>query len=58
MNRLLAACGFSLELVPLGGYGIDRTAIRQLLSLTPTERLRLAREEQRNLQRFEEGVRR
>ncbi|HJW95757.1 MAG TPA: hypothetical protein VJ901_19255 [Thermoanaerobaculia bacterium] len=35
------------------GAGIDRTVIRELLKLTPEERLRLLVEEVRNLQEFD-----
>jgi len=47
--RLLRECGMSLEPVPRAGVGVDRTAIRQLLALSPRERLRLASKEARNL---------
>ena len=49
--RLLRACGFELEAAPLSGVGIDRTAIRELLKLSPAERVRLATQEARNLER-------
>ena len=49
LERLLEACGFRLAIRQAGGEGIDRTAIRELLRLTPAERLRLATEEARNL---------
>jgi transcriptional regulator with XRE-family HTH domain len=50
MARLLRACGYDLEVAPLAGMGVDRTAIRELLNLSPTERVRLAAEEARNLE--------
>jgi uncharacterized protein len=51
--RLLAACGYELDLVPrLEGAGVDRSAIRELLSLAPEERLRRAGVEARNLDRL------
>lgn len=49
LERLLEACGFQLQLVPRAGEGIDRTAIRELLRTTPTERARLAAREARSL---------
>ncbi len=49
--RLLRACGFDLEAVPLSGVGVDRTAIRELLKLSPAQRVRLATQEARNLER-------
>lgn len=52
LERLLEACGFSLELVAKSGQGVDRTAIRELLRLSPAERARLAVEEARNLERI------
>lgn len=42
VDRLLAKCGVRLVVEDRPGQGIDRTAIRELLRLTPTERLELA----------------
>lgn len=42
VERLLDACGMRLALEPRAGRGIDRTAIRELLRLTPAERLAAA----------------
>ena len=50
-ERLLRACGVRLDLSPVAGEGVDRTAIRRLLSLSPAERARLAVKEARNLER-------
>jgi transcriptional regulator with XRE-family HTH domain len=47
LSRLLAACGHRLEMHASGGDGIDRTAIRELLALTPTERAAIATAEGR-----------
>jgi transcriptional regulator with XRE-family HTH domain len=52
LERLLRACGLQLDLARLAGEGVDRTAIRQLLSLSPAERLRQAVSEARNLERM------
>ncbi|MCA1610675.1 MAG: helix-turn-helix domain-containing protein [Thermoanaerobaculia bacterium] len=52
LDRLLEACGFTLELAPRLGQGVDRTAIRELLRLSPAERARIAVEEARNLERI------
>lgn len=49
LEHLLAACGMSFDIGPRLGEGVDRTAIRELLRLTPAERLELAVEEARNL---------
>lgn len=39
MTRLLRACGFDLEITPTLGVGVDRSLIREMLSLTPPSRL-------------------
>jgi predicted transcriptional regulator len=39
LDRLLEGCGFGLESMPRLGIGVDRTQIRPLLKLTPSERL-------------------
>lgn len=52
LDRLLDACGFTIELAPLLGQGVDRTAMRELLRLSPAQRARLAVEEARNLERI------
>src|SRR5947208_15578998 len=39
LSRLLRACGFDLEVEPRLGEGVDRTLFRELLSLTPDQRL-------------------
>lgn len=49
LSRLLAACEFRLILSRLREEEIDRSSIRELLGMTPAERLRLAGEEARNL---------
>ncbi|MGH2573205.1 MAG: helix-turn-helix domain-containing protein [Actinomycetota bacterium] len=51
LDRLLAGCNEALESRPRLGRGVDRTAIRQLLRLTPGERARLAAAEAANLVR-------
>lgn len=52
LDRLLSACGFGLERVRRPGAGIDRTSIRELRRLRPVERLRLAAQDARNLDRL------
>lgn len=49
LDRLLEACEMGLEVMPRLGIGIDRTQIRQLLDLTPTQRLELAIDDDRTL---------
>ena len=58
LERLLDACEQTLETTVRSGVGIDRTVIRQLLSLTPRQRLELAATEARNLDRFLGAARR
>ena len=45
LDRLLEGCGYGLESLPRLGIGVDRTQIRELLKLTPSERLALAIED-------------
>ena len=52
LGRLLAACGVELSTDHRPGAGVDRTVIRQLLKLSPRERLELAVTEARNLERL------
>jgi transcriptional regulator with XRE-family HTH domain len=56
VERLLQACGFTLEIRTLSdserAAGIDRTAIRELLRLTPAERLQAAASSANNLRRL------
>lgn len=42
LDRLLRAAGRTLADEPTAGVGVDRSQIRELLKLTPVERLRLA----------------
>ena len=49
IERLLRACAMTLEPMPRAGAGIDRSAIRRMLALTPRQRLQLAAKETRNL---------
>ena len=52
LDRLLEGCGFGLEHLPRLGIGIDRTVIRRLIELTPSERLELGIENDRNMVEF------
>lgn len=49
LDRLLTACEMQLAVVPLEGAGIDRSGIREMLKLSPLERLELAAKESSNL---------
>ncbi|MGH9390373.1 MAG: helix-turn-helix domain-containing protein [Vicinamibacteria bacterium] len=51
LERLLSTCGFEVEPVPRPGVGVDRSAVRELLRLTPAQRARIAVEEARNLEK-------
>jgi predicted transcriptional regulator len=57
LTRLIEACGMELQVSPRRGDGIDRSSIRQILELSPTERLRLAAAEARNLARLDQAKR-
>ena len=56
--RILHECGMRLEPVPDAGRGIDRSTIRQMLALSPKQRLALAAKEARNLHRLHPRQRR
>lgn len=58
LDRLLSACGFTLETIARPGAGIDRTGMRELRRLRPVERLRLAAQDARNVDRLLEEARR
>lgn len=58
LERLLAACGQSLETVYRPGAGVDRSQMRELLRLPPRERLELLRADVEGLTRLESAVRR
>jgi transcriptional regulator with XRE-family HTH domain len=49
VDRVLRACGAELTLRPRLGEGVDRTAMREMLRLTPRRRLELAASEAANL---------
>jgi len=42
LDRLLEGCGYGLEVEPRLGIGVDRTQIRALLEMSPSERLERA----------------
>jgi transcriptional regulator with XRE-family HTH domain len=52
LEKLLESCGWGLYGAQRPGAGVDRTLIKAMLALTPTERLRLATIEGRRLDRF------
>lgn len=52
LEHLLRACGHTLEVARRVGAGVDRSVIKQLLKLTPRQRLDLAVTEANNLDRL------
>lgn len=56
LQVLLEGCGYSLTTFERPGTGVDRTVMRQLLKLTPRERIELAASEAANLAAFTEMV--
>jgi predicted transcriptional regulator len=56
LEKLLASCGYRLVAEPVAPVPVDRSAIRDLLALSPGQRLRRAAAEARNLDRFLEGT--
>ncbi len=58
LDRLLAGCGYGLEVEPRLGIGIDRTQINALLDLTPSERLALALDNDRAFVELRRSIRR
>jgi transcriptional regulator with XRE-family HTH domain len=61
VEKLLGACGMALDLHPVigsePGAGVDRTLIREMLRLSPAERLRVAAGSANNLARFLRSLR-
>jgi transcriptional regulator with XRE-family HTH domain len=55
LMALLDACGHRIEVRAAGGEGVDRTAIRELLNLTPAQRAALAVTEARALDAVPSG---
>ena len=52
LDRLLSATDLELEAVPRLGDGVDRSLIRELLALTPRERLSRADESAASMDRL------
>lgn len=52
LDRLLRACGYTLEAEKLRGQGVDTTLIDEMLDLTPSERLERGRLEAERLSEF------
>lgn len=58
LNRLLQACGRDLEAITIRGEGVDRTLCRQLLALTPTDRIRSVVQEAEAMEELAAALRR
>jgi len=58
LDRLLEGCGYGLEHLPRLGIGIDRTQIRDLLRVSPGERLRGAMADDQHMIEFWRNVKR
>ena len=54
--QLLEAAGYTLEVSPTIGEGVDRSLIRATLDRSPEERIRAAAEAARNLRTYLEAV--
>ena len=52
LQRLLRGCGHTLEIERIRGEGLDRTVIRELLKLTPRQRIERAARDANNLDDF------
>ncbi|HEY3125488.1 MAG TPA: helix-turn-helix domain-containing protein [Candidatus Limnocylindria bacterium] len=52
LRALVESCGREVTAVPRPGQGVDRSQIRELLRLTPGQRLRLAAQDARGLERL------
>lgn len=55
--QLLEAAGFTLEVSPVIGQGVDRSLIRAALERSPEDRIRAAAGAARNLRVYLEAVR-
>ena len=57
LERLLLACGHELT-ARRSGEGVDRTQIRELLRLSPIDRLKLLQEDVAGLRQLERAIKR
>jgi len=57
LDRLLKATGQTLAIEPTLGIGVDRTQIRELLRLTPTQRVQLVAADARGLEELRARLR-
>ena len=52
LTKLLRACGYDLEVEPLLGIGVDRSQLREMLALTPSERFSQLPQDARVIEMF------
>jgi transcriptional regulator with XRE-family HTH domain len=52
LGELLKAAGFTIELTPRAGEGVDRSLIRSALAKSPEDRVRAAQAAANNLRTF------
>lgn len=57
LERLFEACGWVIEAAPRPGERVDRSQMRELLLLTPRQRLELLRDDVAGLARLERARR-
>lgn len=58
LQELLGAAGYTLDVAPRIGIGVDRTLIRASLTRPPEERIRAAARAHRNLAVYQDALRR
>jgi predicted transcriptional regulator len=56
LERLLTGCGTGLAVREVSGLGIDRSQMRELLKLTPRQRLDSLRDDATGLARFDRAL--
>ena len=56
LDRLLVACGASLSVDRVPGYGVDRTQMRELLKLSPQQRLESLRRDAAGLAKLDRAL--
>lgn len=58
LDRLLAASGFGLEVMPRPGVGVDRSLIQEALQRTPAQRLAAGQQAAQGMEWLKTAVRR
>ena len=57
LEVLLEVCGYVVQSHPRPGHGVDRTQIRELLQLSPRQRLQLLTDDMKGLAQLEQARR-